>query len=106
MVRSKDFRPQQAPRSYRKKPLGNWPDAKKHEATLSPEEEAEQERSGHMPDPEEVTGADKSNPKTNLDAAQEVGLYTEADEEHPEEVGLGEQINELEDEKKPGHGSE
>lgn len=91
---------QKGPKSFRKKPLGNWPDSKKHRGTISPEEDSEQSRSGHMPDPEEVEGKD------TLDAAQEVGLYTEADEEHPKEVGLGEEVNELEDQSKPGHGSE
>lgn len=46
--------------------------------------------SGSASDPEEI------EEKDTLDQAHDMGLYKDQDEEHPKELGLGEQINEAE----------
>lgn len=79
---------------HKDKPLGEWPDSEKHKAAQSPQEEGEQSRSGLMPDPEEVTEDD------TLEAAHKVGLHTEADEEHPDELDIDKELDELEEENK------
>ena len=46
--------------------------------------------SGSASDPEEIAEKD------TLDQAHDMGLYQDQDEEHPKELGLGQQINEAE----------
>ena len=55
-----------------------------HQGEETPTVEGQRSPGGHEPSPESDDNA--------LDAAQEVGLYPEADEEHPKEVGLDKQI--------------
>ena len=88
------------PQSYKKKPLGAWPEQKKHDAVESPDEEGEQEESGSEPDPEHITGSDKDEPRDTLDMAHDVGLYQHQSEENQGEVGLVETENkDLEEER-------
>lgn len=56
----------------------------------TPEVFDEQSALGSMPDPEEV------NEKDTLETAQEMGLYTKADEEHPVPLGIAEEVNKAE----------
>ena len=58
----------------------------------SPQVDDEQSFAGSMPDPEEV------DEKDTLEDAQDVGFATNADEEHPEELKMGENINKAEEE--------
>lgn len=60
-------------------------DQQKHEEAKSPQEEGEESISGDM--------ADLESDDNVLDAAHKVGLYENADEEHPEELGLDSQTD-------------
>jgi hypothetical protein len=83
------------PTGYRKKPLGAWPDDKKHQEVRTPQEEGEESISGHMPNPEEINNQqDEDQPKDTLDRAREAGEYHRYDDDYQGELGLGEQENE------------
>jgi hypothetical protein len=83
------------PSGYHKKPLGAWPDDKKHQATQSPDETGEQSISGSMPDPEQISNMDdQDKAKDTLDRAKEAGVYHQYDEENQGELGLAEEENE------------
>ncbi len=82
------------PTSFRKKPLGAWPDKEKHQASEDIEISDEQKESGTDPDPEHITGADEDEPRDTLDMAKDAGLYADQDEEHPGEIGVAEQEEE------------
>lgn len=57
----------------------------------SPEIYDEQSAGGSMPNPEEV------NEKDVLERAQEAGLYTDSDEEHPAPLNIAKEINDAEE---------
>ena len=82
------------PRSYRKKPLGAWPDDKKHQASQPLEEEGAESEEGHEPDPEKIEG------ETVLERAQKMGLYSKYTEEDQGEVNLAEEEAEDEEEER------
>lgn len=85
---------------YKDKPLGQWPDSEKHEAVENVEDKGSESISGHQSDPEEITGAEDSEPKDTLDRAKEAGLYSDHDEERPGELGVAEEEEEdLEEER-------
>lgn len=64
-------------------------DDQKHQSALDQDENTgEQSISGATPDPESDDNV--------LDAAKEAGLYEKADEEHPQELNIAEEIEEAE----------
>lgn len=67
-----------------------YEDSQKEVEKSEPEIIGEQSVSGMMTNPEEV------EEKDTLEMAQDVGLYTENDEEHPAEVGIAQEIEEAE----------
>lgn len=84
-----------APTGYRKKPLGEWPEDKKHGEVQTPQNIGESSESGHMPDPESDDDIDQM--------ASEMGLYEETsptasseNPENPQEVNIAEEIEEAE----------
>ena len=60
------------------------------EEKTRPEIAGEGSVSGSAPDPEGI------EEKDTLDQAHDMGLYKDQDEEHPKELGLGEQVNKAE----------
>ncbi len=78
------------PQSYMKKPLGEWPDQKKHDAAETLDEEGEQLESGSDPDSEHITGADENEPRDTLDMAHDARLYQHQTEDRQGELGLAE----------------
>lgn len=60
------------------------PEDVKHEEVEAPQIQGEKSVSGSTPDPESDDNV--------LKAAQEAGLYEEADEEHPTELNIAEEI--------------
>lgn len=56
-------------------------DDQKHQAAETPTEESEQ------------------SVRNVLDNAHKMGIYEKADEEHPQELGLGEEVNDEEEER-------
>lgn len=59
-------------------------DQDKHDIVQTPQVVGETSKSGSMVDPESDDNV--------LDNAHEMGLYEEADEEHPAELGIAEQV--------------
>ncbi len=76
------------PKSYKKKPLGAWPENKKHQVSESLSEEGAESQEGHEPDPEKIED------KTVLERAKEMGLYQDSTEDDQEEVNLAEEEDE------------
>lgn len=66
-------------------------DTKKYLLDNDPILEDEQSASGSSPDPEVV------NEEDTLERAQDMGLYGNADEEHPKELDIAGQINNAEE---------
>ncbi len=62
------------------------------EKTQTPQEAGEQSISGHMPDPEKDDDV--------LEAAKRTGLYTEATEQEPVKVGIAQQVEKAEKERR------
>jgi hypothetical protein len=62
----------------------NNDDDSKHQSTQSPSVADEQSLSGSTPDPE--------SDDDTLEAAHEAGLYEDADDEHPAELNLAEEV--------------
>jgi hypothetical protein len=56
----------------------------------SPQVDDEQSSFGRMPNPEEV------QEKDTLEQAQDMGLYTKSDDEHPAKLNIAKQINDAE----------
>ncbi|QQG43342.1 MAG: hypothetical protein HYW45_04080 [Candidatus Daviesbacteria bacterium] len=67
-------------------------DEEKHQQVETPEEEGEQSISGDTPAPE--------SDDDTLENVHKVGLYEDQDEEHPGELGIAEEIEEDEEERK------
>ena len=63
-------------------------DDDKHKLANESDQSGNEDEAGSMADLESDDNA--------LDAAQKMGLYNKADEEHPVEVGIGEEINKAE----------
>lgn len=66
--------------------MSNFKLDKKELEKTNPEYKGESDMEGSMPDPEEV------NSKSVLDHEHEMGLYEAADEEHPMELNIAEEI--------------
>lgn len=64
-------------------------DTQKHESAESVEDKDQLSKSGHMPSVD-------SDDNVLEEAQEDEDLYLEADEEHPQELGLGEQVNKAE----------
>lgn len=62
-------------------------DQKKHNQAESVQVQGEESREGSMP-----TSGSKETTKTTLEEAQNMGLYEDQDEEHPDELGIAEEI--------------
>lgn len=75
-------------KSYKKKPLAEWPNGEKHKAAQPLEEADSETAEGHESDPEVV------NEKTVLERAKEMGLYKNSTEDNQEEVNLAEEEKE------------
>jgi hypothetical protein len=58
------------------------------ESTQTPEEYGQESISGHMTAP--------NRDDSVIDNVHEVGLYEKADEENPQELGIGDEIDEME----------
>ena len=63
-------------------------DDQKHQKVKTPQNQGEESISGSM--------AGVESDDNTLDAAHEMGLYQKADEEHPKEVGIAEEIDKAE----------
>ncbi len=72
--------------------LNRYPKENNIAQSEPPQSRDEQSVSGHMPDPE---GDDDT-----LEAAKKTGLYTEATEEEPVKVGIAEQVDKAEQERR------
>ncbi len=66
-------------------------DDQKHQVNKTPAQQGEESVSGETPDPESDDNV--------LDKAHKMGIYEKADEEHPQELGLGEEVNKEEEER-------
>lgn len=70
---------------------------KQHELEKSkPQVAGEQSAFGHMPNPGKVKQS------TTLERAQKMGLYTEANEAHPHELNIAEELREKRKARKKG----
>lgn len=72
----------------------NDPTANDLNIPSNPQINDEEGNQGSMPDPEMVDKED------TLEEAQDMGLYTNADEEHPAELNIAEQVQNAEDQHK------
>lgn len=72
--------------------LANDDDDKKHQTVNQANDQIEEEEDnlGSMPNP------DKVNEKSTLDEAHDVGLYEQADDEHPVEINIAKQVEDAE----------
>lgn len=93
------------PKSYKKKPLGNWPDTIKHDQT-QPFEEVDSET---IMGPEPESGSDEVADIDNI--AESVGLYTQTKPgpdkpntgpENPHEVNIAEEVDKAEKDRREG----
>lgn len=76
------------PTGYRKKPLGAWPDDKKHEEIEKSEGEDNGEIGSHDSDPEKIEDKD------TLERAKEAGLYDEYNNHKEGEVSVADEEKE------------
>lgn len=78
---------------------------KEEELVLKQEQEAGERPEGHSPqgtDEKSIAGhmPDPASDDNALEAAQKSGLYTQASEEEPEKVGIAEQVEKAEQERR------